>query len=293
LIFVVLRLILAAVLVVAAVLKLAAPAGRGALATFGVRDPRVQRLAWPALGAVELALAIGVGLGSDVAAYAAAGLLGAFALGLVAALRAGRAGAPCGCFGARSTVNVGALVRTVVLAVGCAALPSLPAPALSTDEWLGLGLGVALVGVVALGVAVLALARELGALRMTIVPQAALEIPHEGPELGARTSLIERFAPGADAVLALAVFTSEGCRMCQALAPAIASLARDPFVALELFDEVRDADAWRALDVPGSPFAVALGRDGAVLAKGTFNTLAQLEGVLATAERRQAAGARA
>ena len=40
------------------------------------------------------------------------------------------------------------------------------------------------------------------------------------------------------------------------------------------FDEVRDADAWAAADVPGSPFAVALDADGTVLAKGTFNTAA-------------------
>jgi hypothetical protein len=43
--------------------------------------------------------------------------------------------------------------------------------------------------------------------------------------------------------------------------------------------------------VPGSPFAVAIGRDGRVLAKGTFNSLAQLESVLATAERRRREGA--
>jgi hypothetical protein len=55
-----------------------------------------------------------------------------------------------------------------------------------------------------------------------------------------------------------------------------------------VFDEVRDADAWREADAPGSPFAVAIGLDGTVLAKGTFNNLAQLESVLATAERRRA-----
>ena len=43
------------------------------------------------------------------------------------------------------------------------------------------------------------------------------------------------------------------------------------------FDEVEDADAWALADVPGSPFAVAVGADGTVLAKGTFNSGAQLE----------------
>ena len=58
-------------------------------------------------------------------------------------------------------------------------------------------------------------------------------------------------------------------------------------MSLRTFDEVADADAWSAADVPGSPFAVALDADGTVLAKGTFNTGAQLESVLAAAERRR------
>ena len=62
-----------------------------------------------------------------------------------------------------------------------------------------------------------------------------------------------------------------------------------PRVALHTFDEVEHADAWAAADVPGSPFAVALDADGTVLAKGTFNTGAQLESVLAAAERRRGA----
>jgi hypothetical protein len=59
-------------------------------------------------------------------------------------------------------------------------------------------------------------------------------------------------------------------------------------VTVEIFDEVADADVWRELAIPGSPFAVALDGAGVVLAKGTFNNLAQLESVLATAERRRA-----
>jgi hypothetical protein len=85
------------------------------------------------------------------------------------------------------------------------------------------------------------------------------------------------------------VFTSEGCGMCRALAPAVTALGRDPHVELRTFDEVRDADAWAAADIPGSPYAVAVDAQGTVLAKGTFNSAAQLESVLATAERRRGA----
>ena len=67
----------------------------------------------------------------------------------------------------------------------------------------------------------------------------------------------------------------------------MAAFGKHPSVSLRTFDEVEHADAWAAADVPGSPFAVALDSDGTVLAKGTFNTGAQLESVLAAAERRR------
>ena len=169
-------------------------------------------------------------------------------------------------------------------------LPTLDRRQLSSDEWLAVGLGFALAGVAALAVAVLALARELGTLRLALGPQGALEIPSEGPEVGGRTGLVDAF--GGDLVhgrIGLAVFTSEGCRVCRGLEPAVAAFDRDPRIAVRRFDEVADAAAWALADVPGSPFAVALGGDGTVLAKGTFNTGAQLESVLAAAERRRGA----
>jgi hypothetical protein len=172
--------------------------------------------------------------------------------------------------------------------VAFAATPSLPRTEPTTEQWLALGLAAALLGLVALAVVVLALAREVGMLRLSLDPRGALEVAHEGPEVGAHSPLADRFgtdlAPGR---LGLAVFSSEGCQLCRALEPAVAAFGRDPRVAVREFDEVRDADAWSAADVPGSPFAVALDADGTVLAKGTFNTGGQLESVLAAAERRR------
>jgi hypothetical protein len=158
----------------------------------------------------------------------------------------------------------------------------------SSEGWLAIGLALTALAVVALGVVVLALAREVGVLRLAVGPQGALEVAHEGPEVGARSGLADAFGedprPGR---LALAVFSSEGCGLCRALAPTVAAFGNDPRISLRVFDEVADADAWAAADVPGSPFAVALDADGTVLAKGTFNNGAQLESVLATAERRR------
>ena len=150
------------------------------------------------------------------------------------ALTSGRAGAPCACFGARGRVGRASLARAAALTVAFAVLPLLDRREPSTEGWLAIGLVAALLGIAALGVAVLALARELAALRAEIDPRGALEIPEEGPELGGRTELME-VEPGR---LGLAVFTSEGCGMCRALAPAIQALGRDPLVRLRTFDEV-------------------------------------------------------
>jgi hypothetical protein len=213
-------LVLGLVLLASAGLKLAGGArARAALATYGIKDERAARGAWGALIAVEAALGVAVALGSDVAAYAAAGLLAAFAAAQAVLLVSGRGGAPCGCLGARGKVGRVSVARAGLLAAALATLPLLPHGAPSTDEWLAIGLAAALLGLLTLAVVVLALAREVGELRLSLNPPGALEIAHEGPEVGARTALAERFgadlAPGR---LGVAVFTSEGCRMCQALA---------------------------------------------------------------------------
>ena len=285
---IVLRLVLAVVLASAALAKLAAPrASIDALASFGFGDGPLRPVGWAVLIAVELALAIAVALGSDAAAYAAAALMTMFAALTVAALLRGHAGAPCACFGPRSKVSWLGVLRNLVLAAAFAVVPSTDSLSIGTEGWLGIGLGVALLACAALAVALLALAREVGMLRLQVGTQGALEITGEGPEIGAHADgLAERIGRnGAD--LGLAVFTSEGCGICQTLEPAIDNVAKDPRVAVATFDEAAEAELWRSLGIPGSPFALALNREGMVLAKGTFNNLAQLESVLATAERRE------
>jgi hypothetical protein len=279
-----LRLAVGGVLLISAARKAVAPrATTEALATFGLGGGPV---AWAALVGGEAALGGLVIAGSDLASIVGAGVMLAFAGELLVVLARGGRGAPCACFGPRSRVSGWAVLRNVALACALAATPFVPAVDPAPDVWLAVGLGIALAACGGLAVAVLALAREVGALRLAVSPQAALELDHEGPELGSRADLVGRLPFGPGSRLGLAVFTSEGCRACQALEPAIDYLARDPLLAATRFDERLDADAWTALDVPGSPFAVALGPDGTVLAKGTFNTLGQLEGILAAAERR-------
>ena len=285
---IILRVALGIVLASAALAKLASPrASIAALSSFGFGDGPLRPLAWAALIAVELALAVAVALGSDAAAYAAAGLMAMFAALTVGALLRGRAGAPCACFGPRSTVSWLGVLRNLGLAAAFAAVPSVDSASIGTQGWLAIGIGLALIACAALAVALLALAREVGMLRLQLGTQGALEIVGEGPEVGTRAAdLSERIGPnGAD--FGLAVFTSDGCHICRTLVPAIDNVAKDPRVAVATFDEVAEAELWRSLEIPGSPFALALDRDGIVLAKGTFNNLAQLESLLATAERRE------
>jgi hypothetical protein len=282
------RLILGGVLAAASVAKLASPeSSRSSLASFGITEPRAQWVAWGALIVAELVLAAGVIAGSDAAAVGAAALMLVFAATIVGAILRGRAGAPCACFGARSTVGWRGVARNLVLGAAFATLPLLPERSLSTDEWLGLGLAVALLACVGLAIAVLALAREVGMLRLRLGPSAALEIPAEGPPLMTRIAEVERFAIGERAELGVGVFLSERCPVCATLGPALRSLAGDPAITVASFDQRADADVWSGLSIPGSPYAVAIDPDGTVLAKGTFNNLAQLESVIATAERRR------
>ena len=284
-----LRLVLAGVLAGAAIAKLASPsAGREALAGFGFESPGARTFGFWSLIAIELGLAASLVAGSTEAAILGAGLMAMFALVMAGAIARGRAGQPCGCFGARSRIGWAGVARNGALAAAFIVVASLPSSELSTDQWLGLGLIGALLGLAALGAMTLALARELGLLRMRVGPASALEIPHEGPEVGSRTDIAAAIAGLERKELGLAVFTSAGCHICQAMAPAVDSIAAHPAVAVGRFDEVEDAAAWLALDVPGSPYAVALDSQGTVLAKGTFNNLAQLESILAAGERRRA-----
>ena len=275
---------LGALLVVAAGAKLLAGGrARQALRSYGIPSPRARAALWTLTIAAEAGLGAAVAAGVPGAAEVAAALLAVFALALVVAIARGREGAPCGCFGGRSRIGWAAVLRTALFAAALAALPLLPDTKPSTDTWLATGLVVALVAVAALAVAVLALARELGELRVAIAPQSALSIEDEGPQIGSRVDLIERFERTAP--LAVAVFSSPGCALCQALEPSLRLVASDPEVELELFDEEADAGIWRELGIPGSPYAVVLSADGDVLAKGTFNSLFQLESLLAHATR--------
>jgi hypothetical protein len=284
------ELVLAVVLGLAAALKVRDPArSSAALAVYGIEGRRVRFLALGAVVAVELGLAGGLAGAQRWAAWGAAGLFAMFALATLAAVLAGRSGLPCACFGSRSRLGWTSPLRATLLAglsavAGSGWLPHAPS---SYDSWLTAGLALALIAVCALSAVVLALAREVGVLRLSLAGQGALEIAGEGPAVGHLQEWAASLGPYGEALLGLAVFRSDGCPLCRRVEPAVAHLAADPLLVVRVFDEVGDAATWSAADIPGSPYAVAVDSSGVALAKGTFNNLAQLESIIATARARQ------
>jgi hypothetical protein len=257
----------AIVLLSAAALKAAdRPGSALALTGYGVPGRLARPLAGALIGA-EAALAAGIAAGIATAAYAAGALLAGFTAIQLTALARGDAGVPCGCFGAGGRLSRASAGRTALLAIACAALPLL-----------GAGDGIPLVVTAAFAAAVLVLASGRRS-----APRGALEIDGEGPPLGEPSALGSWFG---DAELSLALFTSPGCALCKQVSPAADALDG---VRVRRFDEVEDPEAWAAGRVPGAPFAVALGPDGVVLAKGTVNDARQLASVVEAAQARKPA----
>lgn len=260
-----------------------------ALGTYGISGVRSGRVAAGALIALELGLAGALAGGLAWAPGAVAGLFLAFALLTSAALAAGRKGRPCACFGADSRLAWASPIRAAALAAGAAVTAAgwLPDAPTSYDRWLTIGLSLSVVAVAVLALAVLALAREVGVLRLGMGGRGALEIPEEGPQVGTPQTWAAAVPGGPRSLLRLAIFASEGCPLCRQVAPAVDHVAADPLLAVRIFDEASDQAVWRGAKVPGSPYAVALSLDGVVMAKGTFNSLGQLESILATARARE------
>ena len=262
---VVLAILLGAVLLVSAGLKLADRTGTAiAAATYGLTG-RPARWIWLPLAALETLLAAGLLAGSSAAAWTAAAMLAAFAGAQATAVAAGRGGAPCGCFGARGQISWASAARAAALSGPAVLLALAPAAASVTVHAAGAAAALVLAAVLVVRA------------RRASVPDGALEIAGEGPPLGAALPLgLDRRAGS----IRLALFTAEGCRLCRGLEPYAERLGA------VIFDEDDDAAEWARAAVPGAPFAVALSADGIVLAKGTVNTRRQIASVLAVARER-------
>jgi len=286
------RLAVAAVLLGAALAKIRARREfiRG-LEAYGVPG-RFRPAVWALVVTVEGTLGALLVLG----AFARSAAYGAIALGLVfvaALARARLSGArrlPCGCFGGRRERSTSFLLARAGLFTALAAVTAaaqegkVPSPSAETAVLASLAL--LAVGVLGLGVLVLALYRQVGVLNARLTPQGALELAEEGPEIGRPAPELDDLARTGSALVA---FFSPTCPLCRDLAPAVGALRRDG-IQVRVVDEAADQEAFERWNVPGSPFAVHV-LDGAVMAKGLVNTLEQLDGLVSLGQARRRAAA--
>jgi thiol-disulfide isomerase/thioredoxin/uncharacterized membrane protein YphA (DoxX/SURF4 family) len=298
------RLVLAGVLLVAAVAKLAdRRESRRAMAAFGLP----ARLAGPAailVPAAEAAVAVAliVPAWARWGAVAALALLGAFTAGIALNLARGRA-PDCHCFGrlAGGPVGGSTVARNAALAV-LAGLVVWRGPggphlgALSTADELALAVQAVLaVLVAALGLLVLSLFRQQGrillrldALESMAGPERGLPVGEPAPDVRLRrleggTATVSSLPDGSRPVML--VFVSPTCGPCRELVPEVARWQRDHAAAfaVALISEgtegenrswaelgvanvliQQDGEATRAYLVHGTPSAVLVSADGRI-----------------------------
>jgi hypothetical protein len=269
------RILLAAVLAWAAAAKLSLRDGGAWLAPYGVPVPLrapVGALVPLVEGTVAALLLAGVASAAPLAL--ALGVV--FTATLVRVRLAGVRRISCGCFGAkeRSTNLVIARAAAFTALAAVAAFGDV-VPTPSWDALVLVALALLAVAVVVLGLLVLALYRQVGVLTLRLGPGVALELDEEGPAVGQPAPALEGLVLSGPELVA---FFTVDCRLCRELAPAVRALAREG-VPVRIVYEAEEPDAFERWRVPGTPFAVHV-VDGAVAAKGTVNTLEQLDGLI-------------
>jgi len=163
--------------------------------------------------------------------------------------------------------------------------------------------------ILALVVALLALARQVGVLHIRVAPAGALTTAG-GPAVGAKSTAMPATtldganvtvggaAPGS--VLRLLMFVSASCPLCKNLIPMAKSFARDervqlifvgdddPQVQREMIERhglngyqfINGPDVGQAYEVGKLPYAVLLDADGLILSKGLVNSREHLESLI-------------
>jgi hypothetical protein len=134
------------------------------------------------------------------------------------------------------------------------------------------------IAVIGLGIAVLALLRQIGVLHTRIAPMGT-HFAGEGPEIGA-------IAPSvginwARTPLNMVVFSSSTCTICRELKPSIEALRRQE-AGLAVHTTVLEDDRsfFDAFNVRSTPYVITIDRTGRVLGRGVANSLEQIEELL-------------
>lgn len=167
--------------------------------------------------------------------------------------------------------------------------------------------------ILAMGFALLALARQVGVLHLRVAPAGALTTAGgigvgdrpaaiEAALLGGGRTVVGGAAPGAG--LRLLMFVSAQCPLCKGMIPTARSFARHERVALtfvgdddpaaqraliaqqgiDAYPFVNGPEVGQAFGVSKLPFAVLLDADGTVLSKGLVNSREHLESLIVAHE---------
>jgi hypothetical protein len=236
-----------------------------------------------ALTGIELATGVLLLAGVRAAGVAAVVLGGVFVAALASVRARGVRRLRCGCFGAKER-STDLLLGRAVLFTGIAAFgafadvevgrPSSHAVVFAALVVLG-------VAVLALAALVLALYRQVGVLTMRLGPGVALELAEEGPLVGDMAPELDRLNRVGDELVA---FFSSDCRLCRAIAPGVRAFEREGMPVRTVYEH-EEPSVFERWGVPGTPFLVHV-VDGFVAAKGTVNSLEQLDGLVALGSTR-------
>ena len=133
------------------------------------------------------------------------------------------------------------------------------------------------IAVVVMGLAVVALLRQIGVLHARLRP-LGVHFAGEGPERRTSAPPLEGVDYGA-AVLTLVAFTSPGCTICATLMPGLRALRsqyRDLQVHIVDHDPLT-APTFAAFNVRSTPYLVTVDQGGVVQLAGVGNSVEQIE----------------
>jgi hypothetical protein len=223
------------------------------------------------------------GIALPASAYAAIALGVLFVAALAQARLRGVERLRCACFGASEGKTTHLLARAgafTVLALVAAFGIGVDVSA-SADAVVAVALVLLSLAVVGLTLLVLALYRQVGVLTLRIGPRVPFELAEEGPQVGKSAPALDGLRGSRAEVV---FFFSSTCSLCRQLSAGVAALARQGLTVL-VVEEEKDGAAFARWNVPGTPFVVHV-VEGVVAAKGTVNTLEELESLLDTGRAR-------
>jgi hypothetical protein len=138
-----------------------------------------------------------------------------------------------------------------------------------------------------LGLAVLAMLRQIGVLHARVRPMG-VHFAGEGPERGKPAPLPSLFDYGARR-LTLITFTARDCVICAQIRPGIRALEQQyADVSVQIVEHHPSTQAtFKAFNVTSTPYVVTVGRDGIVRGRGVANSVEQVEVLIEESQAEQ------